>query len=192
MFSAPVRQVSAAAGVPGVAGGSARAARPEQDADRAGRGRAGARSDGRKGSWSSTTRLPRYTQRLTPFAERPSKVSPKPSTSTLPVTSDRPSSSTRPAPACGRLSAQPASATAMHVPNARVSRGQQRSLTGTPPPLTRTIVLAGQADSRHPLFLSRSYRPLRPAWRAGWSCRRSRRHRAARWRTRWRAPRRRG
>ena len=35
-------------------------------------------------------------------------------------------------------------------------------------------------------------RPLSLAWQAGWSCRRFRRHRAARWRTRWRAPRRQG
>jgi hypothetical protein len=35
-------------------------------------------------------------------------------------------------------------ARATHVPHATVSRGQQRSVTGTPTPLTRNVIPAGQ------------------------------------------------
>ena len=68
-------------------------------------------------------------------------------------------------PAPAPFADQPASACATHVPHAGVPRGQPRSLTGASPPLTRTIIRAGQPsflatelpswscgfDSRHPL-----------------------------------------
>jgi hypothetical protein len=46
----------------------------------------------------------------------------------------------------------PASACATHVPHSRALRGQQRSLTDTRPPLTRTIIPAGQTAGRGPNF----------------------------------------
>jgi hypothetical protein len=56
-------------------------------------------------------------------------------------------------------------ARATHVPHAKVPGGQPRSLTGTPPPMTRTGICAAQPAGRETEL---------PSWSCGFDSRRPR------------------